>query len=145
MRSRAARALLKVQAEGRVKISAVSSVAWLAGSGWLLAAATTTRAAGEASQVHHVELTASRYAFEPALIEVRQGETVELVAHSKDTDHGLAIKALGVKLAIPKSGAASSATFVADKPGRYVFECSDYCGSGHKRMKGELVVLEAGQ
>jgi heme/copper-type cytochrome/quinol oxidase subunit 2 len=76
---------------------------------------------------------------------VRQGETVELVGRSKDTDHGLAIKALGVKLAIAKGGAPSSATFVADKPGRYPFECSEYCGSGHKRMKGELVVVEAGQ
>jgi cytochrome c oxidase subunit 2 len=127
----------------------VLSVAWLAGSGWLLAAAVAphaaVRPAGEAEQARRVEVTASRYAFEPALIEVRQGETVEIVAHSKDTDHGFAIKALGVKLAIPKGGATSSATFVADKPGRYTIECSEYCGSGHKRMKGELVVVEPGR
>jgi nitrite reductase (NO-forming)/hydroxylamine reductase len=35
-----------------------------------------------------------------------------------------------------------SVLFVADKPGRFLIECSEYCGSGHKRMRGELVVAE---
>jgi cytochrome c oxidase subunit 2 len=125
-----------------VKSIAVLSVAWLAG-GFLLAVASEPRAAVEAAPVRRIEIAASRYVFEPAVVEVRRGETVEIVARSKDTDHGLAIKALGVKLAIPKGGAAASATFVADKAGRFPIECSEYCGSGHKRMKGELVVAEA--
>ena len=51
------------------------------------------------------EVTASRYAFAPARIEVTKGETIELVLRSADTDHGFAIKAYGVKVAIPKGGA----------------------------------------
>ena len=129
-----------------MKSIAVLSAAWLAG-GFVLAVASEPRAvarsAADAAPVHRVEIAASRYAFEPAVVEARQGETVELVARSKDTDHGLAIKALGVKLAIPKGGAAASASFVAEKAGRFLIECSEYCGSGHKRMKGELVVAEA--
>jgi cytochrome c oxidase subunit II len=131
-----------------VKSIAVLSVAWLVG-GWLLAVASepseVARAAADAMPVRRVEIVASRYAFEPAVVEARQGETVEIVARSKDTDHGIAIKALGVKLAIPKGGAAASATFVAEQAGRFPIECSEYCGSGHKRMKGELVVAEAAQ
>ena len=50
------------------------------------------------------EVTASRYAFEPARVEVRQGDVVELVLRSADTEHGLAIKAYAVKVAIPKGG-----------------------------------------
>jgi cytochrome c oxidase subunit 2 len=92
-----------------------------------------------------VEITAHRYAFDPARIEVQQGETVELVLHSTDTDHGFQIKALGVKLGIPKGGAAVTATFVARQAGRFPIECSEYCGSGHKRMRAELVVEEARQ
>jgi cytochrome c oxidase subunit 2 len=92
-----------------------------------------------------VEVTASRYKFEPARIEVKQGEIVELVLRSADTDHGLAIKAYGVKVAIPKGGEAVGVSFVASRIGAFPIECSEYCGSGHKRMKGELVVTEKGQ
>lgn len=110
----------------------------------LLAAGFAARvaASGEPA-VRRIEVKASRYAFEPARIEVQQGETVELVVRSADTDHGLAIKALRVKVKAPKGGAPVTASFVAAQPGRFTIECSEYCGSGHKRMRGELVVAEA--
>jgi cytochrome c oxidase subunit 2 len=91
------------------------------------------------------EVTASRYMFEPARIEVRQGDVVELVLRSADTDHGLAIKAYAVKVAIPKGGETVGISFVAGRVGTFPIECSEYCGSGHKRMKGELVVTEKSQ
>jgi cytochrome c oxidase subunit 2 len=91
------------------------------------------------------EVTASRYKFEPARIEVRQGDVVELVLRSADTDHGLAIKAYAVKVAIPKGGETVGISFVASRVGTFPIECSEYCGSGHKRMKGELVVTEKSQ
>ncbi len=50
------------------------------------------------------------------------------------------IKAYGVKVAIPKGGESVGVSFLASRPGTFPFECSEYCGSGHKRMKGELVV-----
>ncbi len=121
---------------------------WLTGSVWLLAAAVVPAmrvAEDSGPAARRVEVTARRYAFEPSQIEVRQGETVEIVAHSADTEHGLAIKALGVKLVIPKGGATVTTTFVVRQAGRFPIECSEYCGSGHKRMKGELVVSEAGR
>ncbi len=96
----------------------------------------------EGGPVRRIEVTASRYQFNPAQIEVQQGDTVDVVLHSADTEHGFAIKALGVKVTVPKGGAPVEATFVAREAGRFVIECSEYCGSGHKRMKGELVVTE---
>jgi cytochrome c oxidase subunit 2 len=92
-----------------------------------------------------LDVTASRYRFDPARIEVTQGDVVELVLHSADTDHGLAIKAYAVKVAIPKGGEAVGVTFVASRAGTFPIECSEYCGSGHKRMRGELVVAEKAQ
>jgi cytochrome c oxidase subunit 2 len=89
------------------------------------------------------EVTASRYEFEPARIEVGRGDVVELVLRSADTTHGIAIKAYKVKVAIPKGGASVMASFVATQPGRFVIECAEYCGSGHKQMRGELIVTEA--
>ena len=99
--------------------------------------------APEAAQ--RLEVTASRYAFDPARIEVRQGDVVELVLRSADTDHGLAIKAYAVKVAIPKGGETVGVSFVASRVGTFPIECSEYCGSGHKRMRGELVVTEKHQ
>jgi cytochrome c oxidase subunit II len=98
--------------------------------------------ASGAESAQRFEVTASRYKFEPARIEVRQGDVVELVLRSADTDHGLAIKAYGVKVAIPKGGETVGVSFVAGRAGAFPIECSEYCGSGHKRMKGELVVME---
>jgi len=100
---------------------------------------------GDATAPRRIEVVASRYVFSPAVIEARQGEALELALRSADTTHGLAIKPYGVKVAIPKGGAVVSASFVADKAGRFPIECSEYCGSGHKRMRGELVVAEAGR
>lgn len=95
--------------------------------------------------VRTFEITASRFKFEPSLIAVERGETVNLVLRSADTDHGLAISAYRVKVAIPKGGAAVGVSFVARQAGRFTIECSEYCGSGHKRMKAELVVREEGK
>lgn len=100
---------------------------------------TTTRSL-RASEPRRVEITASRFRFDPAVVEVRQGEAVRFVLHSADTDHGLAIGAYGIKIAIPKGGAEVTADLVATRVGRFPMECSEYCGSGHRRMRGELVV-----
>jgi cytochrome c oxidase subunit 2 len=100
-------------------------------------------ASSSAPGTHRFEVTASRYKFDPARIEVRQGEVVDLALRSADTDHGLAIGAYAVKVAIPKGGEIVGVSFVASRAGTFPIECSEYCGSGHKRMKGELVVTEA--
>ena len=58
-------------------------------------------------------------------------DTAEIVARSSDTDDAFAIKALGVKPAVPKGGQPASVTFVAQRADRYPIECLERCGSGH--------------
>jgi len=86
------------------------------------------------------EVIASRFKFEPAMLQVTEGDRVRLTLRSTDTDHGLEIKKLKVKVAVPEGGGPVTVEFVADKAGTYEFKCSEYCGSGHGRMKGRLVV-----
>jgi cytochrome c oxidase subunit 2 len=115
-------------------------------AGLLFAAVPYARSAREDGVAsRRIEVVASRYAYDPPVIEAREGEVLELELRSADTDHGFEIKPYGIKVAIPKGGAVVRVTFVADKPGRFVIECSEYCGSGHKRMRGELIVTEATQ
>lgn len=88
-----------------------------------------------------VEVTAGDYKFEPGVIEAVEGERVLLKARVTDgKKHGLAIKEFGVKAALPKTGEVVPIEFTAGKPGTYTISCSVYCGSGHSRMKGRLVV-----
>jgi cytochrome c oxidase subunit 2 len=90
------------------------------------------------------EITASRYTFEPDRIEVQQGDHVRLILHSADTTHGLAIDGYDVEVVIPKGGERVSVEFMAHRAGVFRMKCSEYCGSGHRRMQGRLVVTEAG-
>ena len=90
--------------------------------------------------VKEFEITASRFAFEPEAIEVTEGDRVRLTLRSADTTHGIAIGELQVKAKIPKGGALVTTEFVASKPGTFVIKCSEYCGPGHKKMLGTLVV-----
>lgn len=86
------------------------------------------------------EVTASRFQYEPDTLEVEEGDAVRITLRSADGTHGFAIKEYKVKKAIPKGGAPVTVEFVASKPGTFSFVCSEYCGPGHREMKGRLVV-----
>jgi cytochrome c oxidase subunit 2 len=108
-----------------------------------VAGAVTAVAGGEtaAPAARTIELTAGEYKFEPGVIEVTEGERVILKARVTDgKKHGLAIKEMGVKVALPKTGEVVPIEFTAGKPGTYTIACSVYCGNGHSRMKSRLVV-----
>ena len=102
---------------------------------------------GGEPQVKVFEVVAKRFAFEPATIEVNEGDRVRLLVRSADGLHGVGIKEFKVntKIPRPKPGDEPVAIeFVASKAGRYPILCSEYCGSGHKEMTGTLVVNAAG-
>ncbi len=96
--------------------------------------------AGNLPATRVVEVTARRFAFEPARIEVPLGARVELKLRSADVDHGLAIKAYKVKLLAARGGEWATAEFTATQAGTFPISCSEYCGAGHGRMKAQLVV-----
>jgi cytochrome c oxidase subunit II len=92
-----------------------------------------------------IEVVASRFKFTPAVIEVTEGERVQLKVRSSDGTHGIGIKDFQVKAKLPKTGETVTVEFVASKAGRYVVKCSEYCGGGHSRMKSELIVHPKGR
>jgi cytochrome c oxidase subunit 2 len=87
-----------------------------------------------------VEMTAKRFAFLPEQVEVVEGDEVTINVRSADGTHGIEIKKLKVKKAIPRGGEVVTLSFTAPAPGRYVITCSEYCGRGHDDMKSVLVV-----
>jgi cytochrome c oxidase subunit II len=89
--------------------------------------------------VREFTMTAERYAFSPDRIDATEGDTVRIVLTSVDVPHGLAIKRLQIERVLPR-GEPVTVELVAGAPGVYEFVCAEYCGSGHRHMKGVLVV-----
>jgi cytochrome c oxidase subunit 2 len=89
---------------------------------------------------HSFDVKVSRYQFEPSVLEVTEGDRVVVTLRSADTTHGFAIKELQVKSRVPKGGEPVTVEFIASQPGTFNFVCSEYCGKGHREMKGQLVV-----
>jgi cytochrome c oxidase subunit II len=105
---------------------------------FLMPIATFACIAGLGTQSVHgesvrIDVHAHRYAFVPAEITVKKGETVTLVLTSDDVAHSLLIKALGVNQAITK-GHSAEVTFTPTAVGDFQGQCGRFCGSGHGSM-----------
>ena len=71
---------------------------------------------------------------------VPAGTPVKLVMTSRDVIHSFYVPAFRVKHdAVP--GRYTIAWFQADEPGVYPVLCTEFCGTGHSVMRGEVVVL----
>ena len=94
-------------------------------------------AAGDAEQV--IPVTARKYEFAPAVIELKVGVPVILELHSADRRHGFASPDLHVDEQV-EPGEVKRIRIVPDKAGTFEFHCSVFCGSGHEDMSGQVVV-----
>jgi cytochrome c oxidase subunit 2 len=86
-----------------------------------------------------IKITAKKYEFDPSTIRVKKGDHVRLLVTALDRDHGLKLATFNVEKKLPK-GEEVVIEFTADQAGTFPFQCSVFCGLGHKRMKGELIV-----
>ena len=91
--------------------------------------------------VQEVRLEAYQYGYSPERIVVKKGETVKLLATSRDVPHGVFIKEYGINEKVEK-GKDKEIEFIADKVGEFDILCSVYCGRGHHSMKSKLIVEE---
>ena len=92
------------------------------------------------AETRKIEVVARKFEFSPARIEVKAGEPVEITFRSEDTKHGFACKELGLEKVVFTKEEPATVTFTPDKPGTYEFKCARFCGLGHGKMKGEIVV-----
>ena len=89
--------------------------------------------------VREVNLEAFQYSFKPDPIVVKYKENIRLLAKSTDVTHGIGIAEFKINVALPK-GKVKKIEFVADKKGTFIIHCSVYCGFGHGKMHGRLIV-----
>ncbi len=105
-------------------------------------------------------ITAARYGYSPPRLIVNRGDTVVLKLTSADVTHGFLLDHYPVDLIIKQKGIVyqkygwkddngkthydwdkvKEVEFTADKSGKFVFRCTQVCGSLHPFMTGELIV-----
>jgi len=91
------------------------------------------------SSAVEIQMTAVKYEFKPNAIRIKKGDRVKLAITATDRDHGFKIEAFHIDRKLPK-GEPVTVEFTADRSGTFPFQCSQFCGLGHGKMKGELTV-----
>jgi len=94
--------------------------------------------------VKEIRIAAKKYDYDPGVITVKQGEHVRLIITALDHDHGFKIDAYHIDELL-KKGEQGMIEFTANESGTFPFQCSHFCGLGHKGMKGELIVERVSQ
>ena len=80
-----------------------------------------------------ITIHAMRYRFTPSEINLKQGETVELIFIADDVPHAITVTGLGLDLELPKHK-AQKVILTPSKIGDFAGGCSRYCGNGHDHM-----------
>ena len=94
----------------------------------------------QAQDPQKITVTAKKYEFTPAEIEVPVNTLVRLHLKATDKEHGFELKSVKDSCVKFKPGAPATIEFYADKAGELEFKCCKVCGMGHSKMKGKLVV-----
>ena len=105
-----------------------------------VASSTARVVSTQAPEPRVIEVTVKRFEFEPARIEVTEGETVRLVVSSADGVHGFGVKKFKISKKIPR-GEQVTIEFSPTAVGEFEILCTEYCGKGHEDMKATLVVV----
>src|SRR5580700_5501733 len=103
-----------------------------------------------------IQVTAKNFEFDPPVIPVKVGEKIQLKLTSVDRTHGIHIDPFpegrqpntppglsftyGDDCLKSKKDLTETLEFTAPVPGTYAFSCCKKCGTGHGRMKGQIIV-----
>lgn len=90
--------------------------------------------------VREIEVSAKKYEYDPASIEVSVNTLVKIHLKALDREHGFEIKSIKDSCVKFKPSESVTLEFYADKAGEFEFACCKYCGLGHGKMKGKLIV-----
>jgi cytochrome c oxidase subunit 2 len=93
------------------------------------------------SKVYEVHYVARMWAFEPSVLRVPTGSTLDIYAVTRDVTHGLEIAGTNVNLMLVP-GAIANGRVHFTKPGIYTIVCHEYCGRDHQNMNARIEVSD---
>ncbi len=88
-----------------------------------------------------IKITAKKFEYSPNQITLKKGVPVVLEFTSLDRLHGFNCPGLGVRADI-EPGKVSRIELTPQKTGTFPFNCDNFCGSGHDKMRGAITVTE---
>jgi heme/copper-type cytochrome/quinol oxidase subunit 2 len=91
--------------------------------------------------VRDIKMTAEKFDFKPATIYVKKGEPVRLEITSLDTTHGIAIEGTDINQTLTPNK-TEVIEFTPQRTGTFEYYCTQYCGTGHTKMRGKMIVRE---
>jgi cytochrome c oxidase subunit 2 len=96
-----------------------------------------TEASGSAPSGETKEFTinAKNFEFDVKEMKVKKGDTVKVTLVNAEGNHAVKINGYNKDVQANKT-----ITFVADKTGQFNYICSIFCGTGHDKMVGKLIV-----
>jgi len=108
----------------------------------IAAAVPNARAQSAASPqtTKEVQMTAKKYEYSPSTVEVQAGTKIIFKITALDREHGFEIENVKDSCVKIKKGETATVEYVAEKPGTVEFKCCSYCGFGHGKMKGKIVI-----
>ncbi|MGE5358708.1 MAG: cupredoxin domain-containing protein [Bacteroidales bacterium] len=87
-----------------------------------------------------VTVTAKKYSFSPARIEVQQDDIVKITLKTEDIPHSFTVDHPYLIAKRAAAGQPVTFEFRADRPGTFTYYCNLTADDGCRQMKGELVV-----
>jgi cytochrome c oxidase subunit II len=101
------------------------------------AAAIANGAAGP----ERISLNARKFEYSASEIRLKRGKSVTFVLSASDFVHGFNVPDFNVRAdLIP--GKTVEVTFTPNRAGKFAFVCDNFCGEGHDRMTGFLIVTD---
>lgn len=94
-----------------------------------------------ASPPAHVTVLARRFEIEPAEIAVAANRQLILQVAALDFPHGFAMPDFGIRVDLVP-GKSVELKLTPRTPGRFHYLCDNFCGEGHDRMSGILIVSD---
>ncbi len=97
--------------------------------------------ANGAAGPERISLNARKFEYSASEIRLKRGKPVTFVLSASDFVHGFNVPDFNVRAdLIP--GKMVEVTFTPDRAGKFAFVCDNFCGEGHDRMTGFLIVTD---
>ncbi len=127
---------MKAEWAARLLVSLLAALA-TAGVGWV---AWRTDAGSEVRTIEMHGRMAETGGWTPDQINVQAGESILLRLTSDDVVHGFAVGQQAQPSVDVKPGELTDVTLTFERPGKYTYYCTRWCGPNHWRMRGTITV-----
>jgi cytochrome c oxidase subunit II len=108
----------------------------------MLISAPSLRSQGtpQAVETREIRIIAKKYEFSPDTVDVNAGTRIIFKVTALDREHGFEIAGSKTGCVKIKKGETAVVEYTAEKGAIVEFKCCAFCGIGHSRMKGKIVI-----